>query len=299
MNELAILKGGKIADFKPEDTREKISVLKAAVQHAREMENWEAGRLAAQWMVDEQTNFVAWWNEAVGVRHGSGRNKKNADLRSLISSEQAETDTGISQQEVSRWRKKLSNKKAYQEAIFSGGHKKAMEDEHNHRAQGTGENEWYTPAKYIEMARRVLGDIELDPASSKAAQTIVQAEKWYSAENNGLKQSWCGKVWLNPPYSQPLIGQFITKLVEERSADNVSAAIVLTHNYTDTAWFHEAAEIADAICFTRGRIKFVDPDGNECAPTQGQAFFYYGDRPSIFADVFKDIGFVLCPFCAT
>jgi hypothetical protein len=27
----------------------------------------------------------------------------------------------------------------------------------NHRAQGTGQNEWYTPAEYIEAVRDVLG----------------------------------------------------------------------------------------------------------------------------------------------
>jgi hypothetical protein len=29
----------------------------------------------------------------------------------------------------------------------------------NHRALGTGENEWYTPSKYIEAARKVLREI--------------------------------------------------------------------------------------------------------------------------------------------
>ena len=29
----------------------------------------------------------------------------------------------------------------------------------NHRAEGTGENEWYTPPEYIEMAREVMGDL--------------------------------------------------------------------------------------------------------------------------------------------
>jgi hypothetical protein len=32
-------------------------------------------------------------------------------------------------------------------------------DVHNHRAQGTGDNEWYTPATYIDDARRVMGAI--------------------------------------------------------------------------------------------------------------------------------------------
>jgi hypothetical protein len=99
-------------------------------------------------------------------------------------------------------------------------------------------------------------------------------------------------VWMNPPYSQPLIVKFIEKLVEEASSRRVSEAIVLTHNSTDTAWFHAIEAVAAAICFTRGRIAFIDPRGQRCAPTQGQAFFYLGENASGFSEVFRRFGFV-------
>ena len=98
-----------------------------------------------------------------------------------------------------------------------------------------------------------------------------------------------------PPYSQPLIGEFISKLVGEIEAERVEAAILLTHNYTDTAWFHQAAQAADAICFTRGRIRFFDPNGNLASPTQGQAFFYYGFEVERFCERFEDYGFFAMP----
>lgn len=30
----------------------------------------------------------------------------------------------------------------------------------------------------------------------------------------------------------------------------------------------------------------------ECNPTQGQAFFYYGNQPEVFRDVFGTFGFI-------
>lgn len=166
-------------------------------------------------------------------------------------------------------------------------------EQHNHRAQGTGENEWYTPAEHIEVVRAFLGGIELDPASSAKAQKVVKAAKFHTRDDDGLAHEWNGRVWLNPPYAQPAIQQFTQKMVDEVRAGRVTEAIMLTHNYTDTAWFHIAQSACAAICFTRGRIAFIDPDGNKAMPTQGQAFFYYGDRVKDFVAAFSRFGFVV------
>lgn len=165
---------------------------------------------------------------------------------------------------------------------------------HNVRGtQGTGENEWFTPGDYIKLARAVLGGIDLDPATHPQAQTIIQAAKFFTKADDGLAREWHGRIWLNPPYAQPLIAHFVSKLCAELKAEHVKSAIMLTHNYTDTAWFQEAAHEADAICFTRGRVKFYELDGTIAAPTQGQAFFYFGGLDGLFAATFKPIGFVM------
>ena len=166
-------------------------------------------------------------------------------------------------------------------------------DKHVRGTFGTGENEWYTPQEHIELARSVLGSIDIDPASSAKANEAVKARQFYTEETNGLEQEWIGNVWLNPPYAQPAIAHFADKMVSEWNSGRVTQAIVLTHNYTDTAWFHALASKATAICFTRGRVRFVSPDGVLAAPTQGQAFFYFGADKDIFADVFGQIGFVV------
>lgn len=157
---------------------------------------------------------------------------------------------------------------------------------------GTGENEWYTPAEFVERARRTLGGFDLDPASSALAQERIQAAAFFDEQSKGLAQEWRGRVWMNPPYSKELIPQFMAKLREEYEAGRVSAAITLTHNYTDTRWFQDAACAASAICFPRGRIRFVSPTGEEASPTQGQAFCYFGDDVAAFVREFGSVGLV-------
>lgn len=164
---------------------------------------------------------------------------------------------------------------------------------HNHRAQGTGENEWYTPQTHLDAAYEVLGNIDLDPASSEIANKTVQADRIFTIDDDGLTKEWAGRVWMNPPYAQPFIAQFVEKLASEYEAGRVTEAISLTHNYTDTVWFHRAAKSCAAICFTRGRIGFLSPEGKKAAPTQGQAFFYYGSKVAEFVTSFSRIGFVV------
>ena len=161
------------------------------------------------------------------------------------------------------------------------------------KTQFTGWTEWYTPQEYIEAARSVMGSIDLDPASNELANNIVKADSYFSTDNDGLTQDWNGNVWLNPPYAQPHIADFIHKLVEQHTNGNVRQAILLTHNNTDTRWFLEAAENCSAICFTTGRVKFYAPNGTIAAPASGQAFFYFGPAKAAFKDVFDEVGIVM------
>jgi phage N-6-adenine-methyltransferase len=160
---------------------------------------------------------------------------------------------------------------------------------------GTGDNEWFTPSEYLELARSVLGQIDLDPASHDEAQTVVRARQYFTEADDGLAQEWHGCIWLNPPYAQPLIAQFIDKMVAERTAGRVSAAIMLTHNYTDAEWFETAASVADVIGFTCGRVRFVKADGELARPTQGQALFYFGGEAARFTAAFKDVCYFVFP----
>jgi phage N-6-adenine-methyltransferase len=162
-----------------------------------------------------------------------------------------------------------------------------------HVARATGENEWYTPKEYIDAARRVLGQIDLDPASTAEANEVVRAATFYAIEDNGLAQHWAGRVWMNPPYAKELIEAFMQKMAHHYLAGEVTAAIVLVNNATETDWFQAVARHASAICFPNGRVRFWGPDGVKGAPLQGQAVLYLGDDAPNFASAYGAFGLVL------
>lgn len=164
-----------------------------------------------------------------------------------------------------------------------------------HVAHNSGNNEWYTPAEYIAAARRVMGEIDLDPASSAQANEVVQAARYFTAEDDGLAQPWSGRVWMNPPYAAGLVDRFAEKLVHHVSAGEVTEAIVLVNNATETGWFQRMARAATAICFFQGRVRYWRPDGGSNTPLQGQALFYFGDNVDRFSGVFSVIGLVMVP----
>lgn len=169
------------------------------------------------------------------------------------------------------------------------------------RIKYTGLEDCYTPEKYIQKARYVLGSIDLDPASSDEAQKVVQAGKYFTKDDDGLWQDWFGNVWLNPPYSQPSIQLFVEKLISEYAADKIASAIILTTNHTDTKWFSMLHAHASFVCFTTGRINFDRPGQPKGSPPQGQAFHYFAPKDTEkryspeFFEAFRDVGIIYGP----
>lgn len=159
-----------------------------------------------------------------------------------------------------------------------------------HVSYNSGNNEWYTPADIIEAARKTMGGIDLDPATSEVAQDVVKATTYYTAETNGLDKPWSGRVWMNPPYASELIGQFVDKLIAE--LPNIEQAIVLVNNATETEWFNKLVDKATMVCFPKSRIKFYMPDGKTGTPLQGQAILYFGDNASAFSNEFRNKGWL-------
>ena len=159
-----------------------------------------------------------------------------------------------------------------------------------HVAYNAGNNEWYTPPEYIAAAYEVMGGIDLDPATTPKANEVVGATRIYTVEDDGLFYPWQGRVWMNPPYASELVGKFAAKLAQHVRAGEVTDAIVLVNNATETGWFNTLVSVASAVVFPRGRVRFWEPNGAVSAPLQGQAVLYIGQHPGSFLDAYREFG---------
>lgn len=108
--------------------------------------------------------------------------------------------------------------------------------------------EWYTPPWVFEKLGLIF---DLDPCHPEIRINWIPASKTYSIRDDGLKQDWQGRVFLNPLYGKE------TPLWLERMHQHRNG-IALVFARTDCVWFHNFVAKADAILFLKGRVKFVD-----------------------------------------
>lgn len=73
-------------------------------------------------------------------------------------------------------------------------------------------DEWYTPKEIIES----LGEFDLDPCAP-VVPLWSTAKNHFTKEDDGLSREWFGRVWLNPPYSRPLIERFVEKMADHNN----------------------------------------------------------------------------------
>lgn len=100
---------------------------------------------------------------------------------------------------------------------------------------------------------------------------------------------------MNPPYAQPLMGDFAEAVASKFESGEIEQACILVNNATETQWFQRMLSTAGAVCFPKSRIKFIDPEGRPSgAPLQGQAIIYMGGNIDAFTEHFCSEGVVLC-----
>lgn len=127
---------------------------------------------------------------------------------------------------------------------------------------------WLTPPGIIAA----LGQFDLDPCCPPVMPWRT-ADRCYTVVDDGLKQPWFGRVWLNPPYSRDAV------IWLRKMADH-GRGIALVFARTETAWFFDTVwNAASGALFLEGRIYFHRADGYPAKANAGapSLLVAYGD----------------------
>lgn len=172
--------------------------------------------------------------------------------------------------------------------------------------------EWYTPSPFVEAARAVMGGIDLDPASHEEANRTVKAARFFTAEDDGLRKIWRGRVFLNPPGG--LVNEFWEALSAGYRLGKVAQAIWIGYSLEQLQTLQGAREgyhpLDFPICIPAKRIAFVENQAKRDArieklvlagkqpnlkssPSHANYITYLGDQPSKFVQVFSAFGQVV------
>jgi site-specific DNA-methyltransferase (adenine-specific) len=131
-------------------------------------------------------------------------------------------------------------------------------DERTRKSMASSERDsWGTPQKFFNAMSKFFGGFSLDVCASP---DNTKCERFYTKEEDGLKQSWENeKIFCNPPYGHEP-PKWLKKGYEESQKDNLDKVFLVAAR-TDTEWFVEAASKAACIFFIKGRLTFEGGPG--------------------------------------
>lgn len=114
--------------------------------------------------------------------------------------------------------------------------------------------DWSTPQGFFDKLNEEF-HFTLDPC---ADDTNHKCEKYYTEEQDGLKQDWSEEiVFCNPPYGRD-VQKWVKKCFNEVYSVKCKCAVILLPARTDTRWLHEYIYHRAEVRFVKGRLKFGD-----------------------------------------
>lgn len=301
----AIVEDGKprrrVKKYNPADGAMRVHAAEAAEKAAKRTRDIEAIERAVRIRLESQRDFaVDYQGRFPSVREtgGPGRGKTSDMSVAGLTAEDWCQQHGFHIRTVQRWCERLLEPVKFESEFHSIMQKVLRLVQLEQAANFMSESvEWYTPAKYLEGVRELLGEIDLDPASNDTANRIVRAKRYFSANDDGLALDWFGRVFVNPPYGKSeehgsLAGAFCNKAMAEYESGNVQACVILVNSLHSQNW--QAALYEYAVCFVDHRIQFISGDGEENKnPTFQNILVYLGPERTRFAQVFSRFGYCM------
>jgi phage N-6-adenine-methyltransferase len=139
-------------------------------------------------------------------------------------------------------------------------------------------DEWETPREVVDRLAQSYGPFDLDPC---CRPETAKAPLFFTKDDDGLQQAWCGRVWVNPPYSDPR--PWIERAIRATNEREARSVVMLLPAAIDTTWFHDLVLPHGDVVFMRGRIKFIGWKGTPIgSPKAGTILAVFPKREQVF-----------------
>lgn len=162
-----------------------------------------------------------------------------------------------------------------------------------HQSARANTEVWLTPPDLLE-AIGAPHHFDLDPCAA-IGQPWATAQAHFTVEDDGLARPWRGRVWMNPPYTSGVIGNWLNKLAGHGDG------LALTFARTETEAFHRTVwERCDALLFLEGRLFFhvaedttFHQNGRDIFVPKGSRAPANGGAPSVLCAYGQDCADIL------
>lgn len=125
---------------------------------------------------------------------------------------------------------------------------------------------WQTP-KYLYDQLNDEFDFDFDPCP-------------LNSTFDGLQCDWGKRNFVNPPYSN--IKAFLEKSKQEIEKGNADLCVFLVFSNTDTKWFHDYCYHKAELRFIKGRVKFLNEDGQKLENAMRPSMIVIFRKPTAF-----------------
>lgn len=156
----------------------------------------------------------------------------------------------------------------------------------SHHSARSEKDEWLSPPEIL----RGLGHFDLDPCAP-ILRPWPTAARHFTIEDDGLSQTWVGRVWLNPPYGLNT-GDWMGRLAEHGNG----IALIFARTETEV-WHRYVWGVATKVLFFKGRLFFHHVCGKQAEHNAGapSALIAYGSSNGLQLEICGIQGRIIAP----
>ena len=151
---------------------------------------------------------------------------------------------------------------------------------------------YFTPSPVLDKVAQQWVSINVDPCWDPECAVVADLVYDARAGQDGLVLPWRGRIFCNPPWSDP--APWALRAVQHTAASPDHEVILLVAAQPGSQWWGRYVWEYGLVCFPDKRLRYGKPGGATPTPCPtDSAVVYYGPHKQRFLEVWSDLGKVV------